>query len=129
MTRLLIGFILSLYSLLPGVFAHGYSPEKIPEVSAQAHFFTGQIDEAQTSMVGLPGARKAGDKIKAIEIQEDEESGSSRKYSESRNACIAFYAALNNSDIPCYFKSCLPFCEHFSYSSSYKFIIHRVIRI
>lgn len=129
MTRLLIGFILSLYVLLPGGLAHGFSLEKTFEGSARARFFAEQLDAAQICATDAPGARKARDKVKAIEIQEDEDPGSSRKDPAARKPRIIFYIAPVDSYTTCGAESQLPFCEHFSYAASPKFIMHRVIRI
>ncbi|AWO00837.1 hypothetical protein DLD77_03560 [Chitinophaga alhagiae] len=77
----------------------------------------------------MPGARRASEKIKAVEIQEDDEPGSSRKHPESRNPYITLPATLARQLTYHDLKRPLPAYAHFAYSSSHKFIVHRVIRI
>lgn len=76
------------------------------------------------------GAENQYDKTSDTEVEEDDdESVSLKKYAEITNFCAAFfytqlagyYNGLHNHR--------LPFCKHFSYSSSFRYIILRTIRI
>lgn len=134
--RVLIKILLSLCVLLLGGYAltcHnviGYSPKKVFDRSPQIHYVCFQYDKAQISKSPAPKTKKGREKIKAIEIEEeDEESALFRKYLETGSPLIAFLNGFDPSSVYQYFKGSLPFCEHFSYISSFKFIIHLVIRI
>ncbi|MBO9154731.1 hypothetical protein ACFOTA_21135 [Chitinophaga sp. GCM10012297] len=72
--------------------------------------------------------QKGDHKAKAVEIEEEEnELSLFSKHLESYHFWRSFFDdqsdASGDPDDP------LPFCEHFSFYSSYKFIIHLVIRI
>jgi len=71
------------------------------------------------------GARK--EKIKATEVEDEEESLSSRKHLEISN--YYHFDPLEPAAYYSYLKNPLPFCNHFSYLFSDKFIVHRVIRV
>lgn len=71
---------------------------------------------------------KGEHKPKAVEIEEEEDELSLfSKHLESYHFWLSFFDSLpavsGNPDDP------LPFCEHFSFYSSYKFIIHLAIRV
>lgn len=128
MIRLLVGFILSLYVFSPGGHAHAFqhSIDHAPKRTPVAYAF---FDDFQLCPDGLPGARRASEKIKAVEIQEDDEPGSSRKHPESRNPYITLHSTLAHQCAPRDLKRQLPLFAHSFSSSSHKFIVHRVIRI
>lgn len=62
-----------------------------------------------------------------IGIEDDEDVSSSRKYVPP----VIYFILLASVYIYCYnfLKSNLPFCGHLSYTSSYKYILQRVLRI
>ena len=66
-------------------------------------------------------------KLKATEVDDDDDLRATRK--NSGTICISFLYTEASDYITLFRKSSLPFCEHFSLTSSFKFIIHRVIRI
>lgn len=76
-----------------------------------------------------PGARKEIYKSKATEVQDDDEIPASKKQLKISNSCTNFFSTCEPASFYPYFKRPLPFCKHFSYSSSNKFIVYRVIRI
>ena len=134
--RVLIKLFLSLCVLLLGGYAltcHnviGYSPKKVFDRSPHIRYTCFEHDKAQISKAPSPKTKKGREKTKAIEIEEDdEESALFRKYLETGNTFIAFLNTRGLTSVYQYFEGPLPFCEHFSYFSSYKFIIHLVIRI
>lgn len=134
--RVLIKLLLSLCVLLLGGYAlicHnviGYSPKKVFDRSPHLHYVCFQYDNARISKLPAPKTKKGTEKIKAIEIEEeDEESALFRKYVLNGTPLIGYLTTFDPSPVYQYFKGSLPFCEHFSYISSYKFIIHLVIRI
>ncbi|WP_285057128.1 hypothetical protein [Pedobacter ginsengisoli] len=62
-----------------------------------------------------------------IGIEDDEDLASSRKYMPP----VICFIILASISLYCYsfLKSSLPFCWHLSYTSSYKYILQRVLRI
>jgi len=135
MMRLLIRFIFSLCFLCLGGYAYThqfrvtYSSNNIFEASAQTYITSLQNDKVVISKDHSSNTRKLNDKVKAVEIDDDDDPVSFKKYSEAGNYCIDFfylpkpvYVYRNNN-------SRLPFCNHFSGSSCDKFIVNRVIRI
>jgi len=136
MMRVVIKFLLSCCVLLLGGYAltcHnviGYTPKKVFDRSPHIHYSCLRYDNAEITTAPSPKTKKGREKIKAIEIEEeDEESALFRKYLETGNTLIAFLNAQAPTSVYQYFEGTLPFCEHFSYFSCYKFIIHLVIRI
>jgi hypothetical protein len=134
MMRLLIRWLLLLCFLSSGGYAHthqhriGYLPEKITERSVQAGFSGLQNDNATLSQAPSPNKEnKVNEGIRTTEMEDDDESDPSKKHAATSNCSITFYAQASG-DNSHYFKNRLPFCEHFSWSS-YKFILHGVIRI
>jgi hypothetical protein len=67
------------------------------------------------------------DKLKATEVDDDDDLRASKK--NLGTICISFLYTEASDCITMFRKSSLPFCEHFSLTSLFKFIIHRVIRI
>ncbi|KAA2241318.1 hypothetical protein F0L74_15550 [Chitinophaga agrisoli] len=74
-------------------------------------------------------AGKLSNKPKATEVEEDDETAPFRRYLECGSYCIGFYFAQEIGSSYSHVETHLPSCEHFSYYSSDKFIVHRVIRI
>lgn len=134
MMRFLVGLFLSLYFFLLGGYAHsyrhiiGFFPGKNCEASLQDKPAV-QNGEALIFKAAVPSTEKRSEKIKAVEIEDDDESVPLKKYADTGNCNITFLNALAPSYICYYLKDRLPFCEHFSYCSSDKFIINRVIRV
>lgn len=134
--RLLTVFILSLYFLLSGetaaAFQHGgdHAPAKIFQAIARANFIDPPEEEVSVCRAETPpGVNGADNEIKAVECQENEVPGTSGKDSDAGHSCISFYCTQVGGIIPHGLNNRLPVCDHFSCSSSPKFIIHRVLRI
>lgn len=132
--RLLITFIISLYFLLWGGDAYknqdriAYAWKSIFNKAVQTCYSGEQADEIKVSKAPASNTGdKPNDAIVATEIEED--NGEPRKPSGTSNCHITFLCARIPMGYYRYLKNHLPLCEHFSWSSSYKFIIHRVIRI
>ena len=68
------------------------------------------------------------DGINATELEEDDFSAS-RKFVEITNYFLSFFYKAIAGNSGQHQKDRLPFCKHFSYSSSYKYLTQRVIRI
>ncbi len=131
--RWVFKFFLSLCVLLLGSHAltsHGYLNYTVkkgydsptPATYSYAHNRKARIGKTVPSNAG-----KISNRIKATEVEEEEEALSFKRHSETVNFCITFFdmeVSAGNKEQPQ-----LPFCEHFSYASSDKFIVHRVIRI
>jgi hypothetical protein len=107
----------------------GYSSNNIFEAATQSYIVSLQNDKAVISKDHSSNTKKLNDKIKAVEIEDDDDPVSFKKYSEVNNFCIDFFYVQKPAYVYRYNNSRLPFCEHFSRSSCDKFIINRVIRI
>ncbi|MEX6686298.1 hypothetical protein QTN47_02265 [Danxiaibacter flavus] len=97
--------------------------------SLQNDLASKQSDDTYIDGIASPNAKKMYERIKAIEIEDDDESEPLRKLLDNNYYSNTFLLAHIQSHILSSLENPLPFCEHFSYVSSYKFIIHRVIRI
>ncbi|BAV05969.1 hypothetical protein FLA_1984 [Filimonas lacunae] len=75
------------------------------------------------------GKNSVYDKEDATEVEDDDESISFRKYSEISNFTVSFIFTQVPGNFVCIHNNRLPFCKHFSYSSSSKYIVHRSIRV
>lgn len=64
----------------------------------------------------------------SVENADDDFEFSSKQVWLARFFITLAYGSLLN-DLYSWFKGLLPFCEHLSYSSSYKYILQRVLRI
>jgi hypothetical protein len=135
MTRFLIKVFLSLCFLLLKGYGHLYantdqhsiykSLQQLSESSVQVSPPNVGYGQLRISSAPSSGAKK--EKIKATEVKDEEESSSGRKHLQ-----ISHYYLLYPQSPASYYsyhKHPLPFCNHFSYYSSDKFIVHRVIRI
>ena len=133
--RLLIRFIFSVCFLLIGGYAYthqfhlGYSSNNIFQATAQNYIASLQNDKVVISKDHSSNTRKHNDKIKAVEIEDDDDPVSFKKYSETSNFCIDFFYVQKPAYVCQRNNNRLPFCKHFSRSSCDKFIINRVIRI
>jgi len=116
--KLFIRYLLAFCFLLLG----GYVLTCHNRICSAVRNDRGQIRKTTSS------SHKIGHSIKATENEDDDESSSSRKYARTTCYSITFFRQTPGSVYhdP---ENRLPFCEHFSYSSSDKFIVHRVIRI
>ena len=133
MLRSLVRIFLSLFFLLLGRYAFTFhhraycSQLHAYEHATRAAF---QSDNTGISCVPLPHTRKSHLKAKAIEIDEKEdEAVLFSKHLETRNFCITFFKEDPVENIALFEKAPLPFCKHFSFYSSCKFIFNLVIRI
>lgn len=135
MTRLLINFFLSLCFFLLRGHGHLYAGtdqdyvyrSMLQHSENTVHICIAHVrsDHAVINSKPPSGAKK--EKMKATEVEDEEESLSGRKHLQLSN-----YYHLDPLEPAVYFnylKHPLPFCIHFSYSSSDKFIMHRVIRV
>jgi len=135
MMRLLIRWFLSLCLLFLTGYAPAYqgtvryAPKDLFERAVQAGLSDIQSNEGLIFRTNSTGTKNGRHRLKAIVIEEDEESSTSRKNAESSNSCITFYNSLANQYIDHDLDGRLPFCEHFSYFASSKLIMHCVIRI
>lgn len=132
----LIRFILSLYFLFWGGYAHaiqghlGYSRKRIAQSSVHASYSRQEGGEVRVSKArSSDTGNKVNDVIIAVEMEEDDEPVSSKKQGGAGHYSISYLYAPEPEGDHCYLSNRLPFCEHFSRTSSYKFILHRVIRI
>lgn len=133
MMRPVFTFLLSLFLLL--IQGHSYaSHSRISQSTAEISVGSGQATFAateitSTSISGLPVSDQEDDAISVAELNDDDDLESERKYIEITNHLITFfYAPVSGYCYP-YHKDRLPFCKHFSYNSSDKYIVQRVIRI
>jgi hypothetical protein len=136
MMKLFVRFLLSLGFLLLG--GHARTSQESTHGFPQ-HFFTAFEQTGDASLQSAPafftqgpasGHREINDLLADEEVEDDDdddESKSSKKHPGTGNSIslIDQQSAANDRFI----KSALPFCEHFSYTSALKFIIHCVIRI
>lgn len=126
-----------MYMLLLGGYSHTflqfsrYSPGKHFE-----HLATDDMDvspdtcdEARIETTGQPDARRASEKVKAIEVRDEEETSVFRKRFEFGKSIITMFFTLANRFNACCPTSPLPLCSHFSYAAADKFIVQCVFRI
>lgn len=130
--KLLTRILLLLCILLLAGHAHtsqiriAYLPGSLLERSVSANYSTVHYDRV-LSNAPASHRKNAFEKIRATEVNDDDQLKVSKK--NFTTYCISFlYTAPADHLCGCY-NSSLPFCEHFSLTSTYKFIIHRVIRI
>ena len=127
----LLKFVLLLCILLLAGNAHtthpriGFFPGNTFEPSVPGSYSTKHNDRLLSS--NAPISRKGShDKLKATEVDDDDDDLRAKNLG---TVCISFLYTEASDYIHLFRKSSLPFCEHFSLTSSFKFIIHRVIRI
>ena len=105
----------------------GFFPGNTFELSVPVNYSTEHHDRLLSS--NAPINRKGSrDKLKATEVDDDDDDLRASKKNLG-SICISFLYAEASDCLHLFRKSSLPFCEHFSLTSSFKFIIHRVIRI
>lgn len=129
--RLVITFFLSLFFLLPGGYDHLYAicyttakpaakaEQATLSASKSSHFL---IKKATSSDV-------ENEAVNATEREDDDELPSERKLVEINNYFISFFYTHSHGYFHSYLKDRLPFCKHFSYTSSGKYIVQRAIRV
>jgi hypothetical protein len=128
----LLKFVLLLCILLLAGTAHtthpriGFFPGNTFEPSVPGNYSKEHNDRLLSSNAPI-NKKGSHDKLKATEVDDDDDLRTSRKNSGS--VCISFLYTEASDYITMFRKSSLPFCEHLSLTSSFKFIIHRVIRI
>jgi hypothetical protein len=135
--RILIRFIISLCFLLWGGYTHAYQQHlyntlkerferPVPASSTVEH--DGRVRVSKNYPANT--RNNAGDAVEATEIEEEDDDPTSfKKRSPGGNGSISFFDGEEAGDRLLYLHAPLPVCEHFSYHSSNKFILHRVIRI
>lgn len=135
--RLVITFFLSLCFLLIRGYDHLYAraynnPTCYSPAKLSAGSELGGLDNEKDKQTVIHKATSSDSETEAInarETEDDEELIAPRKYVEITNYFITFLQAHLAGDGSCYLKSRLPICEHFSYTSSDKYIVQRVIRV
>jgi hypothetical protein len=136
MMRLVIIFLLSLnFPLLQGNYQLHASTDNHDShyahlntlTTTQARLDVTEINQAVLSNASLPYS--TDETLTAEELEDDENIMPSRKYVKITNYFLTlFYNSLSGT-ISLHQKNRLPFCKHFSYFSSPKYIVQRVIRI
>lgn len=138
--KLLIRFLLSFCCLLLGVHAHTTQESRngFPK-----HFYTLsaedvdnlQANEAYVSQRRSSGERRVNDESAEKEEESDDDDDdddnevkSFKRHSGSGSSYISSYSTVETENAV-YLLSNFPSCEHLSYLSSSKFIIHCVFRI
>ncbi|PSL32223.1 hypothetical protein [Chitinophaga ginsengisoli] len=135
MTRLLINFFLSLCFFLFKGHSHLYASvdqnyvyrSMLQHSENTVHIRIADVRSDQAMINNKPASGAKKEKIKATEVEDEEESLSGRKHLE-----ISHYYHFDPLEPAVYYnylKNPLPFCNHFSYLFSDKFIVHRVIRV
>ncbi|WP_133055245.1 hypothetical protein [Niastella koreensis] len=128
----LLKFVLLLCILLLAGNAHtthpriGFFPGNTFEPTVPGNFSKEHNDRLLSSNAPI-NRKRSHDKLKATEVDDDDDLRPSRRNAGS--ICISFLYTEASDYITLFRKSSLPFCEHFSLTSSFKFIILRVIRI
>ncbi|MBO9200552.1 MULTISPECIES: hypothetical protein [Niastella] len=129
----LLKFILLLCILLLAGNAHtthpriGFFPGNTFELSQPGNYSTEHNDRLLSS--NAPINRKGShEKLKATEVDDDDDDLKASKKNLA-TICISFLYSEASDYLHMLHKSSLPFCDHFSLTSSFMFIIHRVIRI
>ena len=132
---MLIRFIFSLCFLLVGGYAYthqfhvGNSSNNIFQATAQTYIASLQNDKVVITKDHSPNTRRLNDKIKAVEIEDDDDPVSIRKYSDVSNYCLDLFYIQQPALIYRHNNNRLPFSEHLLRYSSNKFIINCVLRI
>lgn len=135
--RIVVVFALFLFFLLFGSY-HDVRAEAITRASnySSASIITGVSHERSVNTYqDLPLIKSNGfiekkDDFTRVENEDEEEDVVfARKYILLTKyfvtlACVSVFSYFYN-----YIKNRLPFCRHFSYTSSYKYILQRVLRI
>jgi len=134
--KLLVKLLLSICCLLLGVHTHA-TRESMHGFPRQLYTLSAQdVDNLQNSQAYVSQRRSTGDrrvnhesaeKNEESDDDDDDETKSSKRHSASGSNYISSSSAAGNSAL--YHLSHLPFCEHLSYLSSSKFIIHCAFRI
>jgi hypothetical protein len=104
-----------------------YSVPKLAELSKQSALETNT--KSQYIIRNDAPSDNEEDALSATETEDDDELLAPRKYVEITNYLITFFyshaAGLANSRM----QTRLPFCKHFSYTSSDIYIVQRVIKV
>lgn len=131
--KLLLRFVLLLCILLLAGNAHtahlriGYFHGNTFELSVPGIFSSVHKDLVLSSHAPASG-KNSRSKLKATEVDDDDDDVRAAKKNIGFISIPFLYTQVSDY-IHTFRKSDLPFCEHFSLISPYKFIIHRVIRI
>jgi hypothetical protein len=135
--KLLVRFLLSFCCLLLGVHAHTTQESR---GGFPRHFYTlsaEDVDNLQENQAYVSQRRSSGDrrvndesaeKAEESDDDDDDDVKSSKKHTGPGSSYITSYST-SETDNTLYFLSTFPSCEHLSYLSSSKFIIHCVFRI
>jgi hypothetical protein len=135
MMRLIVTFLLSTFFLLvrgnAHLYAHAthdrtcYCPAQLPEKSKDAV----SANQSQNNITKACTNSTSNDGFNATELEDEDDFIAFRKFVEVTNYFLSFFYAHVLGNDSQYVKNRLPVCEHFSYSSSCKYIMQRVIRI
>jgi hypothetical protein len=131
--KFFIRFLLSLCVFLlagnvnPGQSRIAYLSANFLERSVSANNSATVHYDRILSSVPFPNRKSAFEKIRATEVNDDDLLKASKRNFTTYYISF-FYTEPADYLCRCY-NSSLPFCEHFSFVATSRFIIHRVIRI
>lgn len=135
--RLLVKFFLSCCLLLLKGYGQLYADTEqeaiynslctLSESSVHINVTDVHTTQAIIKSANPSGAKKVRFKLKATEVDDDDDVSPGRKHHLLSDYCNCY--PQQPASFCTYYKHPLPFCRHFSYASSEKFIVHRVIRI
>lgn len=122
--KVAIVFFLSLCLFMLKGHVDAYGSARHPEKTQQIKFGNAGTGLQVTKNNGLTDRKE-----ELISIEDDEDVVSSRKYVLPAMYFIILAYASVSINFSCYLKSSLPFCGHLSFTSSYKYILQRVLRL
>ncbi|MFT3827084.1 MAG: hypothetical protein QM731_24375 [Chitinophagaceae bacterium] len=133
--QLFTRFLLLLCLVMCGAYAHTnhaailYTTPHIQGIFAHTHLCAEPTDKASICNGNSSSTKKDYERTKAVEIEDDDDTESFKHYSTATHHYLTFFYSQAYAQIFHSFNNRLPFCEHFSYSSTSRFIMNRVIRI
>lgn len=89
----------------------------------------GHIKNAQTGISKTTTSNDKSEGVNATETEDEDELISPRKLLEITNYFVSFFHSQAFDQYNSRFQTGLPFCKHFSYTSSDIYIVQRVIRV
>ena len=106
-----------------------HAPITLTPKSAQPGSGSVTKSETQICQSSAPSDTEADTIDVTDEIEDDDDFIFSRKYVDISNYFLTFFYNQLSGNLNLYQKDRLPFCKHFSYASSSKYIVYRVIRV
>jgi hypothetical protein len=111
---------------MPGV----SSVEALSDIPSFTQTASYKKHHTRVSVKAAHPVKKKESESKGEEMEDEEElTSSSKKHFEFSNFCVAFFYTFTPGFTSLIQFDRLPFCEHFSYSSSFKYLLHCVFRI